>query len=116
MTGTVKWFEDRKGYGYIISDDQQEYFVHYTSIIARGYHTLRTGQRVQFTIKEQYSLSSAENVQAIETQRPIAEDVQVIDIEHQAIDDTEQACNHRGCGCGCNPQPPPRPFRQLDLT
>jgi CspA family cold shock protein len=52
-TGTVKLFDDQKGYGFIISDENhKEYFVHYTSIIIRGCHTLKKGQRVQFQITE----------------------------------------------------------------
>jgi CspA family cold shock protein len=46
--GTVKWFNASKGYGFISSDDGQEYFVHYSEINADGYRTLKEGQKVEF--------------------------------------------------------------------
>lgn len=39
MNGTVKWFDTRKGYGFIVGDDGQDYFVHYSQIQADGYKT-----------------------------------------------------------------------------
>ena len=49
MTGTVKWFNAVKGYGFIISDDDaQELFVHYSAILKDGFKTLKDGQRVSF--------------------------------------------------------------------
>ena len=49
MNGTVKWFDTRKGYGFIVGDDGQDYFVHYSQIQADGYKTLHTDERVSFT-------------------------------------------------------------------
>lgn len=47
--GTVKWFNNSKGYGFILSEDQaKDVFVHYSSITMDGYRTLRTGQPVMF--------------------------------------------------------------------
>ena len=48
--GTVKWFNDSKGYGFITSDDGQDVFVHHTDIKADGYRTLQEGAKVQFEI------------------------------------------------------------------
>lgn len=45
----VKWFDTRKGYGFIVGDDGQDYFVHYSQIQADGYKTLHTDERVSFT-------------------------------------------------------------------
>lgn len=50
MNGTVKWFDAKKGYGFIVGDDGQDYFVHFSQIQVEGYKTLRTAQRVSFTV------------------------------------------------------------------
>jgi CspA family cold shock protein len=49
-TGTVKWFSDQKGYGFIVSDQGQDIFVHYSGIRGTGHRSLKDGQRVEFTI------------------------------------------------------------------
>lgn len=48
MKGTVKWFNNKKGYGYIIGEDEKEYFVHYTNIVSEGFKTLKENQEVTF--------------------------------------------------------------------
>ena len=50
--GTVKWFDDDKGYGFIKGDDGEEYFVHRTRLYMKNRGTLETGQRVGFDIEE----------------------------------------------------------------
>ena len=52
--GTVKWFNNERGYGFILDpkDENVEYFVHYTSILSDGYKTLKAGQKVSFELKE----------------------------------------------------------------
>ena len=48
-TGRVKWFNNAKGYGFILPEDESEdYFVHYSSIVMEGYKTLKAGQPVSF--------------------------------------------------------------------
>ncbi len=48
-TGTVKWFSEQKGYGFITPDDgARDLFVHYSNIETDGFKTLRDGQKVQF--------------------------------------------------------------------
>jgi CspA family cold shock protein len=50
-TGTVKWFNEKKGFGFISPDDgTEDLFVHHSEIIAKGYATLREGQKVQFQV------------------------------------------------------------------
>jgi CspA family cold shock protein len=46
--GRVKWFNDKKGYGFIAADDGKEYFVHHTGIEGEGFKSLEEGARVSF--------------------------------------------------------------------
>jgi CspA family cold shock protein len=50
--GIVKWFNDRKGYGFISQEDGNDVFVHFSSIEATGYKTLSEGDNVDFEIEE----------------------------------------------------------------
>ena len=50
-SGTVKWFNDGKGYGFITAEGEQEVFVHHASIEGEGFRTLHEGERVEFDIK-----------------------------------------------------------------
>jgi len=50
--GTVKWFNDTKGFGFIHSDDGEDVFVHHTEIQAEGHRTLREGDRVEFEVSQ----------------------------------------------------------------
>ena len=50
MIGKVKWFNDRKGYGFIGRAEGPDVFVHYSGILAEGHRTLREGETVQFEI------------------------------------------------------------------
>ncbi len=52
-TGTVKWFSNTKGYGFILTDDNNEdIFAHFSSIEMDGYKTLKQGQQVEFDLTE----------------------------------------------------------------
>jgi len=62
-TGTVKWFNETKGYGFIEQEGGTDVFVHYTAIRMDGYRTLKEGQAVQYTVMETTkSLQAAEVV------------------------------------------------------
>jgi CspA family cold shock protein len=52
MQGTVKWFNEAKGYGFITSDDGQDIFVHYSGIEGDGFKTLDAEQRVEFEVSQ----------------------------------------------------------------
>ena len=51
-TGTVKWFNNSKGYGFISRDQGEDIFVHYSCIRVEGYRKLNEGQRVEFEVGE----------------------------------------------------------------
>jgi len=51
-TGTVKWFNDSKGYGFISRENGEDVFVHFSSIRGEGYRTLEEGQRVEFIVAQ----------------------------------------------------------------
>jgi CspA family cold shock protein len=51
-TGTVKWFNDAKGYGFIARDNGEDVFVHYTAIEAEGFRSLHENQQVEFEVEE----------------------------------------------------------------
>ncbi len=50
--GTVKWFSNQKGYGFIVRDQGGEVFVHHTAIQSEGFRTLNEGQRVEFAVEQ----------------------------------------------------------------
>ncbi len=50
--GTVKWFNNEKGYGFISRDSGEDVFVHFKSIVGEGYKTLNDGDKVQFDVQE----------------------------------------------------------------
>ncbi len=49
QTGTVKWFDNEKGYGFIERESGKDLFVHFRSIVGEGHRSLNDGQRVEFT-------------------------------------------------------------------
>ena len=63
--GTVKWFNERKGFGFIQQEDGPDVFVHYTGINGTGFRTLNEGDRVSFDIKEGDKGPTAVNVTVV---------------------------------------------------
>lgn len=60
--GTVKWFDEKKGYGFIAREDGPDVFVHHSGINASGFRTLNEGDRVTFDIEQGQKGPSAVNV------------------------------------------------------
>ena len=67
-TGTVKWFNNAKGFGFIEREEGPDVFVHYSQITGDGYRTLREGQYVQYDLRSGPRGQFAENVQVGESQ------------------------------------------------
>lgn len=65
--GKVKWFNPKKGYGFISTTDGQDIFVHYSNIVKDGYKTLDEGEEVTFDIVEGEKGLRAENVEPSST-------------------------------------------------
>jgi cold shock protein len=63
--GTVKWFNERKGFGVIESSEGGELFVHFSAIEGEGFKTLNEGQRVSFNVAQGKKGQEATNVRAI---------------------------------------------------
>jgi CspA family cold shock protein len=62
--GTVKWFNDAKGFGFISQDGGEDVFVHHTAIQMDGFRTLKEGQKVQFDVVQGPKGLQAANVRA----------------------------------------------------
>lgn len=64
-TGTVKWFNDAKGFGFIEQEDGQDVFVHHTGINSVGFRSLNEGDRVEFEVEQGQKGPAAKNVTKI---------------------------------------------------
>lgn len=64
ITGTVKWFSEAKGYGFIAPQDGgKDVFIHQSAIVGTGFRTLAEGQRVTFEVQQDQKGPAARNVQ-----------------------------------------------------
>lgn len=62
MTGTVKWFNAQKGFGFITGEDGKDVFAHFSQIHADGYKTLEEGQKVSYDVVEGEKGPQAEKI------------------------------------------------------
>jgi len=65
MTGTVKWFNGEKGYGFITGEDGTDVFAHFSQINAEGYKSLQEGQKVSYSVTSGPKGPQAENITII---------------------------------------------------
>jgi CspA family cold shock protein len=65
IKGTVKWFNERKGFGFLSQEDGDDVFVHYSSIQSSGFKNLTEGQSVEFEIQEGQKGLQAVNVREV---------------------------------------------------
>ncbi|MBK8943986.1 MAG: cold-shock protein [Ignavibacteriae bacterium] len=63
--GTVKWFNNSKGYGFIQQSEGEDLFVHFKSIVGDGYKSLKEGQKVEFTVGEGQKGPQAQDVKVL---------------------------------------------------
>ena len=63
--GTVKWFNDSKGFGFIMRENGEDVFVHHSAIQSEGFRTLADGQQVEFEVVQGQKGPAAENVVAL---------------------------------------------------
>ncbi len=63
--GTVKWFNDAKGFGFISQEGGEDVFVHHTAIVAEGFRSLQEGQKVEFEVKKGPKGLQAANVRVV---------------------------------------------------
>ena len=64
--GTVKWFDNRKGWGFIIQPDGSDLFVHYTAIVGEGFRRLDDGSKVEYEVMDGPKGKQAGNVRIVE--------------------------------------------------
>jgi len=64
-TGTVKWFNDSKGYGFITPDDGEDIFVHFSEIVGDGFRSLTEGMKVEFEVTDGPKGKKASNVRKV---------------------------------------------------
>jgi CspA family cold shock protein len=65
VTGTVKWFNESKGFGFIAQENGPDVFAHFSAISGSGFKTLAEGQRVEFTVTAGQKGPQAENIVAV---------------------------------------------------
>ena len=64
-TGTVKWFNEEKGFGFIAQENGPDVFAHFRQIVGDGFKTLTEGQRVEFTVTQGQKGPQAEDIRPL---------------------------------------------------
>ncbi|NDI77474.1 MULTISPECIES: cold-shock protein [Psychrilyobacter] len=65
LKGTVKWFNDDKGFGFISAEDGNDYFAHFSQIKKEGFKTLKEGEEVTFEVTEGAKGPQASNIETV---------------------------------------------------
>lgn len=71
--GTVKWFDNRKGWGFVVQPDGSDLFVHYTSIVGEGFRRLDDGDKVEYEVTDGPKGKQAGSVRLVEAAPPKAD-------------------------------------------
>jgi len=83
LSGKVKWFNNAKGYGFIVADgDDEDLFAHYSAIQMEGYRTLKAGQAVRFEILQGPKGLHATNIRSLQA----TEDAVEPSVQHSAVE------------------------------
>ena len=86
-TGTVKWFNNAKGFGFILPDDgEEDLFAHYSSIDMDGYRTLKAGQPVDFEIEKSDKGLHAKKIR-VAGMAPAAQSEQETEVERELVEE-----------------------------
>lgn len=88
--GRVKWFNDRKGFGFIVLDSGLEIFVHYSGIQGEGYKTLKQDQRVRITVEDTGKGPQASSVTIVEEESSDAPDDDTFETDEVASTSSEE--------------------------
>ena len=71
IQGEVKWFDPKKGYGFIVGPEQQDVFVHFSQILGDGFRSLKDGEKVEYDLVEGDKGLQAKEVKRIEVTAPV---------------------------------------------
>jgi CspA family cold shock protein len=66
-TGRIKWWDNKKGFGFILQDSGRDIFVHYSNVTGKGFKTLAPGEEVTFELIDSEKGPKAQNVQRVES-------------------------------------------------
>ena len=78
--GTVKWFDPKKGFGFVVNEDGADVFVHYTNIECEGFRCLKSGQEVEYAEEDSSKGLQGKQVQLVsDKESPSAEDEQELE-------------------------------------
>jgi cold shock protein len=81
--GTVKWFDPKKGFGFIVNEQGQDVFVHYTSLDGEGFRCLRNGQVVEYEQFDSGKGLQGRKVEILEHKKSVEKDSQLTNVEPQ---------------------------------
>ncbi len=82
--GSVKWFDPKKGFGFIVNEQGQDVFVHYTSLEGDGFRCLRNGQEVEYEQFDSGKGLQGRKVMVIEQKSPITQVSSTVDVRTEA--------------------------------
>jgi CspA family cold shock protein len=71
IQGEVKWFDPKKGYGFIVGPEQQDVFVHFSQIMGDGFRSLKDGEQVEYDLVEGDKGLQAKEVKRVEVSAPV---------------------------------------------